>query len=74
MKNIKCSVVGATLVLEVDLSGPCLFETKGGNEMIATTGNWQALDIGPGWTINMVVVKNPRKALVPGAGLRAVGQ
>lgn len=73
MQNIKVEVRGTKLVLEVDLSKPGS-QTKSGNELVATSGNWASLDeVGQGWSINMVVVKNPKKAQVPGTGLKAVG-
>lgn len=71
MDNVNYRVVGRKLIIEVDLAAPGQ-ETKGGNTMVATTGNWARIpELGQGWSMNFVVVKKPG-AQVP-AGLERVG-
>lgn len=57
MQNVQVRVEGSKLLLEVDLSKPGT-QTGKGNELVASSGNWARLpELGPEWSMNMVVVK-----------------
>ena len=71
MDNVNYEVRGQELIIRVDLTNSGI-QTRGGNAMVATTGNWVPLpELGTGWSMNFVVVRKPG-ARIP-ARLEKVG-
>lgn len=59
MQNVKVSVQGSKLLLEVDLAQSGQTTSKG-NALVAGTSDWERLpELGQGWSFNMALVKKP---------------
>lgn len=56
MKNLNIEVVDQQLVIRVDLTAQGE-KTGKGNELVATSGNWQRVPELAGYSLNMVLVK-----------------
>ncbi len=60
MQNMTVRVKGSKMILEVDLTKDLNYVTqKGGNIMVATSGNWRKPPELPGFHLNFVLTKDP---------------
>ena len=61
MRNVKYELLGRKLRLEIDLDLP-VGKTGKGNEMVATSGNWQKIQDpeGADLSLNLVVVRKEK--------------